>query len=162
MEILSTIEDTSLFEEVNRVTNRGTQKDILLLFKMDAFIRVDCLFISPFSLVSIRRGLRGSLIKWEFSAEGWRFLFRDKAQVLFKGRLGSLIKDRKILFIKIESAQVEYTSRPHYEVLVRYLKCLDTFYFMMAEESTSFRVLSNPLAAHGPAGPPSKRDQERR
>lgn len=144
--ITTSIEDTSLFNEVNDVTNRAAQKELLDLFKIDAFVRVDSFFISPFSLVSIKRGLSKKILRWEFSVQGWRFLFKDGVEIFFRGRLSSLIKDGKILFIKIDSTKVEYTSRSHYAVLVRYLKCLDTFYFMVTEIDTSFTLLSNPLS----------------
>jgi len=57
------------------------------------------------------------------------------------------MKNGKIWHIKIDTFKIEKTSQTHYEMLIRYLKCLDTFYFMLAESDHSFHFLSNPLSS---------------
>ncbi|KAI5184983.1 hypothetical protein NEHOM01_0534 [Nematocida homosporus] len=145
---LLSIEEEMLFTKINKLTNHGSQEDLLNIFKLDAFIRLDNFFISPFSLLSIKRGLRNKLIGWKFSEAGWCFYFQDGIEIFFHGKFTSLIKDKKVVHIKIDTHRIECKSKPHYEILLRYFKCLDTFYFMVTEVDTSFHLLTNPLAAN--------------
>ncbi|OAG31938.1 hypothetical protein NEDG_00413 [Nematocida displodere] len=138
-------ESLQSFEKLNKITNTGCQIQIRNCFLLDAYIRLDKFFISPFSLVSIKRGLSDSLSHWEFSETGWKFFFRTGPEVFFSGTLAVTSKNMQIATIKIDTTKTEIGSEAHHKVLLRYLKCLDTFYFMTTETSASLRLLSNPL-----------------
>lgn len=139
-------ESTKLFKELNRITNTLDQTVLLGSFSLDAYIRVGPLFISPFSLVTIKRGLGDRLARWEFSKAGWRFFFHDRSEVFFKGPLTSAVRDGQILHLKIAAAGAEQPDTPHARLLLRYFKCLDTFYFMLTEVDRSFHLLASPLS----------------
>jgi len=61
-----TLNLSAMLRSVNRISNTGTQKKIFDLFETNSYIRLNGYFISPFSLISIRRGLRTKLDSWEF------------------------------------------------------------------------------------------------
>lgn len=144
--LYANIESRNLFKDLNILTNSEPQEKLAEAFSINAFIRIDSLFISPFSLLSIKRGLKGKLIYWEFSKDGWCFFFRDKVTVRFHGSFSSIIKDGVIHNIKIDSIRISYTAKSYYDVLIRYFKCLDTFYFMVTEVDDSYCFLTNPLS----------------
>ncbi|KAI5190133.1 hypothetical protein NECID01_0826 [Nematocida sp. AWRm77] len=137
--------NSELFQELNAITNTPAQSALLKCFSLNSYICIDGCFISPFSLVSIKRGLGDKLLRWEFSKKGWKFLFHPNIEVFFRGVLTSMLRDGKILYIKIETSSVDFSDKTYYTLLLRYFKCLDTFYFMLTEVDTSFYILSNPL-----------------
>lgn len=142
---MDSIEKKGLFKELNYLMSRLVVSDLLRAFSENSYIRVSGYFISPFSLVSIKRGLKKFLISWEISENGWKFFFVNDAYVFFRGHFTSQIKDGKIVHIKIDCIKAEYNSEVHHSILLRYLKCLDTFYFMVTEVDASFEILANPL-----------------
>ncbi|KAI5170802.1 hypothetical protein NEFER03_0261 [Nematocida sp. LUAm3] len=142
----ASIESKNLFKDLNILTNLESQEKLAEAFNINAFIRIDSLFISPFSLLSIKRGLKGKLMYWEFSKDGWCFFFKEKVTVRFHGIFSSVIKDGVIHNIKIDIIKVSYTSKTYYDVLMRYFKCLDTFYFMVTDIDDSYCFLTNPLS----------------
>ncbi|KAI5189234.1 hypothetical protein NEMIN01_0400 [Nematocida minor] len=144
---MESIEKKGLFKELNAVISRDGAEELLRAFKIDSYIWVSGYFISPFSLVSIKRGLKQFLVSWEMSDTGWRFNFENDAYVHFRGTFSSQIKDGKILYIKINTAKVDHNSEVHYSILTRYFKCLDTFYFMVTSVDDGFEILTNPLGA---------------
>ncbi|KAI5159739.1 hypothetical protein NEAUS03_0549 [Nematocida ausubeli] len=144
---MESIETKGLFKEVNALIARPDQERMLKYFKLDGYIRVNTYFISPFSLISIKRGLQNFLVSWEMSENGWKFLFKNNAWVYFKGSFTSQMKDGQILHIKIDCPKPEYNSEMHYAILIRYFKCLDTFYFMVSGFDEDFELLTNPLGS---------------
>lgn len=135
-----------VFHCLNEMTNAGPQKELEKLFLLNAYIRIDGFFLSPFSLISIRRGLRRELWKWEISPQGWRFLFKDGASVCFIGKSVVTVKEGKITSVIVDTEKIERTSQHHHQILLRYIRCLDTFYFMTTQTDISLQLMSNPLA----------------
>ncbi|KAH9387336.1 uncharacterized protein NEMAJ01_2232 [Nematocida major] len=144
---MESIENKGLFNELNTIITQLNRNDLMKYFKLDGYIRVNGYFISPFSLISIKRGLSEFLISWEMSEVGWIFTFKNKEYVHFKGLFSSQIKEGKIIYIKIDAGKPEYSSPVYYDIIVRYLKCLDTFYFMLTEVEEEFEILTNPLGS---------------
>lgn len=144
---MESIEKKGLFNEVNALINRLKQDEMMKYFFLDGYIRINGFFISPFSLVSIRRGLKDFILSWELSETGWKISFKNEVYVHFKGTFTSQIKEGKIMNIKIDSTKPEYNSAVHYDILLRYLKSLDTFYFMLTDVEKDFELLSNPLGS---------------
>ncbi|KAI5129790.1 hypothetical protein NEPAR04_1557 [Nematocida parisii] len=144
---MDSIEGNALLKKVNALITRLDQEEMIKYFKLDGYIRVNTYFISPFSLITIKRGLKNFLVSWEMTENGWKFVFNNNACVNFKGPLTSQTKDGKIIHIKIDCAKIECNSEMHYAVLTRYFKCLDTFYFMVTEVDEEFELLTNPLGS---------------
>lgn len=142
---MESIEKKGLFKELNYLVSRLVFDELVSAFSYSSYIRVCGYFISPFSLVSIRRGLEKFLISWEMSENGWKFTFENGAYVFFKGGFSSQMKDGKILYIKIDCIKAEYNSEVHHSIVLRYFKCLDTFYFMVTDVDDGFEILTNPL-----------------
>lgn len=142
---MDSIERKGLFKELNYIISRLIVSELMKTFGYNSYIRINGYFISPFSLISIKRGLKKFLISWEISHHGWKFIFENDAYVFFKGTFTSQIKDGKILYIKIDGTKADYNSEVHHSILLRYFKCLDTFYFMVTDVDDTFEILTNPL-----------------
>ncbi|KAI5181928.1 hypothetical protein NEOKW01_2078 [Nematocida sp. AWRm80] len=138
--------DTSVFVFLNTITAFIDSRALLKYFKIDSYIRIDNYFISPFSLVSIRRGFGKKLVQWEFTSGGWHFIFQQGVKIHLIGEIVPVVKDRKIVSLKIDVSKIECNSMKYYDTLQRYFKCFDTFYFMLTEVDVSMDFLTNPLS----------------
>lgn len=135
------------FAILNEAMNTTSYASIGAVFHLHSYIRLNKFFITPFSFITLKNGLKPHrLTSFEFFEGGLRIFFQSEV-IEFKGSFDSHIKDGKIMYIKIDGLLNRGRSRGSsvYSTLIKYIKCFDVFYFMTVTVDVNFNTLSNPL-----------------
>ncbi|KAF7684409.1 hypothetical protein TCON_0399 [Astathelohania contejeani] len=129
------------------ILNNPTRENIINLFEVHGFIRLNMVYISPITLAHLYELLKTlGYIEWDFRDNGITFIFED-VELYFKGTYNIYSSTNKIFCLEVEFEPI-VSGNDGYIILgivERYLKGCDAIFFMSYSVNIDFEVLSNPL-----------------
>lgn len=136
-----------LFHKINMVLKDPTLEDLLALFDEDGYIRLNRVYLSPFSLHLIKSKLDDiGLVSWQINPNGLLFQFR-KFRIKFYGSINVVIK-QKLFCIEIDfdPSVDDNSGMATLKEIENYLKQCDAFFFMTYFFDIDKEILNNSLA----------------
>ncbi|AFM98226.1 hypothetical protein EHEL_050150 [Encephalitozoon hellem ATCC 50504] len=133
--------------KINNLLKNPRLEDILTVFEIDGYIRLNRVYISPFSLRQLLIKLVGlDLVSWQMTPSGLFFQFRAFC-LKFYGTVNIVVK-QKVFCIEIDfDPSIDGGAGvPVLRELERYLKGCDALFFMTYFMDIDKEILHNPLS----------------
>lgn len=135
-----------LFCKINNLLKNPNLEDIADVFEMDAYIRLNRVYISPFSLRQLQTKLSTlDMLSWQINTNGLFFQFRNFG-LRFQGSVNIVVR-QKIFCIELDfdPSIDENAGMSVLKELEGYLKGCDALFFMTYASDIDKEILHNPL-----------------
>ncbi|KAH9412349.1 hypothetical protein HK407_01g02440 [Ordospora pajunii] len=136
-----------VFQRINELLKNPRLEDLAAAFEEDGYIRMNRVYISPFSLKQLLIKLVGmGLASWQMNPNGLFFQFRT-FRLKFHGSVNVVMKQR-IFCIEIDfDPSIDGGAGiPVLKELEGYLKGCDALFFMTYAIDIDKEILQNPLS----------------
>lgn len=136
-----------LFCKINGLLKNPRLEEISAVFEADAYIRLNRVYISPFSLRQLLTKLTSmDLVSWQINPNGWFFQFRGFC-LKFYGSVNIVVRHKIFcLEIDFDPSIDENSGMSILKEIEGYLKGCDALFFMTYFSDIDKEILHNPLS----------------